>query len=40
LQLLQNLADALGAPCYTLKQLRAEELYARVREEMRGIGKS
>jgi magnesium chelatase subunit D len=38
--LAQELADNLGAPCYTLKQLRAEELYARVREEMQGIGKA
>jgi len=38
--LAQELADNLGAPCYTLKQLRAEELYTRVREEMRGIGKA
>jgi len=38
--LAQELADTLGGPCYTLKQLRAEELYARVREEMRGIGKA
>jgi magnesium chelatase subunit D len=38
--LAQGLADTLGAPCYTLKQLKAEELYARVREEMRGIAKS
>jgi magnesium chelatase subunit D len=36
--LAQELADNLGGPCYTLKQLRAEELYARVREEMRGFG--
>lgn len=36
--LAQELADHLGGPCYTLKQLRAEELYARVREEMRGVG--
>lgn len=36
--LAQELADHLGGPCYTLKQLRAEELYARVREEMRGAG--
>lgn len=36
--LAQELADNLGGPCYTLKQLRAEELYARVREEMRGGG--
>ena len=35
--LAQELADILGGPCYTLKQLKAEELYARVREEMRGI---
>ena len=38
--LAQELAENLGGPCYTLKQLRAEELYARVREEMRGIGKA
>lgn len=38
--LAQELADNLGGACYTLKQLRAEELYARVREEMRGIGKA
>lgn len=38
--LAQELADNLGGPCYTLKQLKAEELYARVREEMRGIGKA
>jgi len=35
-----ELASAMGGPCYTLKQLRAEELYARVREEMRGLGKA
>ncbi|MBI5303416.1 MAG: VWA domain-containing protein [Chloroflexi bacterium] len=34
-----TLADDLGGPCYTLKQLRAEELYARVREEMKVISK-
>jgi magnesium chelatase subunit D len=34
--LAQNLADALGGPCYTLKQLRAEDLYHTVREEMKG----
>lgn len=28
------LADKLGGPVYTLKQLRAEELYARVRENL------
>jgi magnesium chelatase subunit D len=38
--LAQELADNLGGQCYTLKQLRAEELYQRVREEMRGIGKA
>jgi magnesium chelatase subunit D len=37
--LAQGLANTLGGACYTLKQLRAEELYARVREEMRGIAK-
>lgn len=34
--LAQNLADSLGGACYTLKQLRAEDLYQRVREEMKG----
>jgi Mg-chelatase subunit ChlD len=38
--LAQELSDNLGGACYTLKQLRAEELYQRVREEMRGIGKA
>ncbi len=37
--LAQGLADTLGGPCYTLKQLKAEELYHTVREEMRGITK-
>ncbi len=37
--LAQGLADTLGGACYTLKQLKAEELYHRVREEMRGISK-
>ncbi len=34
--LAQTLADTLSGPCYTLKQLKAEELYQRVREEMKG----
>ena len=34
--LAQSLADSLGGACYTLKQLRAEDLYHRVREEMKG----
>ena len=33
--LAQNLADTMGAPCYTLKQLRAEELVQRVKQEMK-----
>ena len=37
--LAQGLADTLGGPCYTLKQLKAEELYQKVREEMRGVNK-
>jgi magnesium chelatase subunit D len=37
--LAQGLADTLGGPCYTLKQLKAEELYQTVREEMRGMAK-
>lgn len=34
--LAQSLADSLGGACYTLKQLKAEDLYQRVREEMKG----
>jgi Mg-chelatase subunit ChlD len=34
--LAQGLADTLGGPCYTLKQLKAEELYQTVREEIKG----
>lgn len=34
--LAQTLAERLGGSCYTLKQLKAEELYQRVREEMKG----
>lgn len=30
-----TLSDSLGGPCYTLKQLRAEDLYQRVRQEMK-----
>ncbi len=33
--LAQQLADALGAPCYTLQELKAEELYQTVREELK-----
>ncbi len=33
--LAQGLADTLGGPCYSLKQLKAEELYQTVREEMK-----
>ena len=34
-----GLADTLGGPCYTLKQLKAEELYQTVRDQMRVIAK-
>ena len=34
--LAQHLADALGAPCYTLQALKAEELYQTVRGELKG----
>ena len=34
--LAQALADQLEAPCYTLSELKAEALYQKVREEMRG----
>ena len=37
--LAQQLADTLGGPCYSLKQLKAEELYNTVREEMRSVAK-
>ncbi|MBU0510305.1 MAG: hypothetical protein KJ638_01195, partial [Chloroflexi bacterium] len=32
--LAQGLADHLGAPCYTLHELKAETLYRAVRDEM------
>ncbi|MEK6588112.1 MAG: VWA domain-containing protein [Chloroflexota bacterium] len=32
--LARTLADRLGAPCYTLQQLKAEHLYRTVRQEM------
>lgn len=35
--LAQNLADTLGGPCYTLKQLRAEDLYQTVKDQMKKI---
>jgi magnesium chelatase subunit D len=34
--LAQDLADALGAPCYTLQALKAEALYQTVRGELKG----
>jgi magnesium chelatase subunit D len=34
--LAQGLADTLGGPCYTLKQLKAEDLFRTVQEEMKG----
>lgn len=34
--LAQGLADRLGGPCYTLKQLKAEDLYQKVRENILG----
>ncbi|MBM4467241.1 MAG: putative cobaltochelatase [Chloroflexi bacterium] len=34
--LAQDLADALGAPCYTLQELKADELYQTVRGELKG----
>lgn len=34
--LAQELANALGAPCYTLQELKAEELYQTVRGELKG----
>jgi magnesium chelatase subunit D len=32
--LAQGLADALGGPCYTLRELKAQELYRTVRDEL------
>jgi len=34
--LAQGLADALGGPCYTLRELKAQELYRTVRDELEG----
>jgi magnesium chelatase subunit D len=34
--LAQDLADALGGPCYTLQELKAEQLYQTVRGELKG----
>ncbi|UCC76348.1 MAG: hypothetical protein JSW37_12690, partial [Anaerolineales bacterium] len=33
--LAQQLADRMGAPCYTLRELGAQELYDTVREELK-----
>lgn len=33
--LAQELADALGAPCYTIRELKAQELFQRVQEELK-----
>ena len=38
--LARQLAEALGAPCYTLAELRARELYQTVRQELAGKGGS
>jgi Mg-chelatase subunit ChlD len=35
--LAQNLADNLDAPCYTITELKAENLYMAVRQEMRQV---
>jgi hypothetical protein len=34
--LAQGLADALERPCYTLRELKAQELYRTVRDELDG----
>jgi len=36
--LARGLADALGGTCYTLQELRAQDLYETVRETLRGVG--
>jgi magnesium chelatase subunit D len=36
--LAQELADALGGPCYALEELRASSLVQTVRDELAGIG--
>ncbi len=33
--LAQQLADKMGAPCYTLQELGAQELYHTVRDELK-----
>ena len=38
--LAQELADALGAPCYALDDLRAASLVQTVRDELAGVGSS
>jgi magnesium chelatase subunit D len=35
--LAQTLADNLDAPCYTITELKAENLYMAVRQEMRQV---
>ena len=35
--LAQTLADNLGGPCYTITELKAENLYMAVRQEMRQV---
>ena len=35
--LAQSLADNLEAPCYTITELKAENLYKAVRQEMRQV---
>jgi magnesium chelatase subunit D len=35
--LAQTLADHLDAPCYTITELKAENLYMAVRQEMRQV---
>jgi magnesium chelatase subunit D len=37
--LAQSLADHLKAPCFTLSELKAENLYRAVREEMSAASK-
>jgi magnesium chelatase subunit D len=36
--LAQELAEALGGPCYCLPDLHAQALYRTVQEELRGVG--
>ena len=35
--LARTLAERMGAPCYTLRELKAESLYQTVKSELEGV---